>query len=124
MVREKSHLGTNTMIKKTYAAVAVAGLLALAGGTASADELVTKCTEASVKAGKPQADAEKYCQCSVDIMKTKLSSEQIDILMMQMNGNAEGAKAAIMKKGQEWALKTAQDFITFAQEAEKACNKQ
>lgn len=113
------------MTKTVYTAVAVAGLLALLGGTASAaDELVTKCTEASVKAGKPQADAEKYCQCSVDVMKAKLSSEQIDILMMQMKGDAAGAQNAIMKKGQEEALKTAQAFVAFAQEAEKTCNKQ
>lgn len=116
--------------KTIYAAVAVAvavvlGILAYTfiGGGAGSDELVGKCVTGTVASGKSQGDAEKYCKCSVDIMRSKLSSDQIDILMMQMKGDAAGAQAAIMKQGQEGALKTAQAFVAFAQEAEKACNK-
>jgi hypothetical protein len=113
--------------KTIYSAVAVAvalvlGLLAYTflGGKGHS-EIAAKCTTAMVASGKPQADAEKECKCSADILEAKLDSEQIELFMAGLNKNEESAKAIVTKKGPEWAVKTGQAIVAAGMEADKAC---
>ena len=114
--------------KTIYAAAAVAivvvlGLLAYTflGGKGSSSELVAKCTTATVATGKSQGEAEKYCKCSVEIVKAKLDSEHIELLMIGLEKNEEKAKALVAKKGQEWLTKAGQALAAASLEADKAC---
>lgn len=85
-------------------------------------EITAKCIHEQLNRGKPQADAEKSCQCEIDVVSKKANNDLIVLYVALMKNDDNSIRSMETAKGSEWVANGVAALMKIALEVGNTCN--